>query len=49
MKPRRLTSDMGLPPALAPPSVFRTLNLPQGDQQVLGTDLNCSESSPAAD
>jgi putative ABC transport system substrate-binding protein len=30
--------------ALAPPSVFRTLNLPQRDRQVLGADLNCSES-----
>jgi hypothetical protein len=30
--------------ALAPPSVFRTLNLPPEDRQVLGADLNCSES-----
>jgi len=36
---------MGLPPALAPPSVFRTLNLPQRGRQVLGADLNRSESS----
>src|SRR5262245_24464936 len=48
MSSRRLMSDMGLPPALAPPSVFLTLNLPQRDRQVLAADLNCSESRRAA-
>jgi len=45
MNSRRLMSDMGLPLALAPPSVFRTLNLPQRGRQVLGANLNRSESN----
>ena len=38
---RRLTPNMESP---APQSVYRTLNLPQKGRQVLGADLNCSES-----
>ena len=45
MNSRRLMSDIGHPPALAPRrSVYRTLSLPQKGRQVLGTNLNCSES-----
>src|SRR5262249_47631614 len=40
---RRSMPDIGvLPPWCR--SVYRTLNLPQRGRQVLGTDLNCSES-----
>jgi hypothetical protein len=45
MNSRRLMSDIGFPLALAPRSVFRTLNLPQRGRQVLGADLNRSEST----
>jgi hypothetical protein len=43
MNSRRLMPNIGLPPASAPP-VYRMLNLPQSGWQVLGPDLNCSES-----
>jgi hypothetical protein len=43
MNSRRFMPDIGLPPASAPP-VYRTLNLSQSGWQVLGPDLNCSES-----
>jgi hypothetical protein len=37
--------DIGLPPPRRRcRSVYGTLNLPQGGRQVLGADLNCSES-----
>jgi hypothetical protein len=38
--------DIGVPPASALP-VYRTLKLPQKRQQILGPDLNCSESKGA--
>src|SRR5262245_9262737 len=44
MNSRRLMSDIGLPPPWGRCSVYRTLNLPQDGRQVLGPDLNCSES-----
>jgi hypothetical protein len=43
MKSRRFMPDIGVPPASALP-VFRTLNLLQNGRQVLGPDLNRSES-----
>jgi len=44
MNSRRLMSDMGfLPPWCR--SVYRTLKLTQRGRQVLGADLNCSEST----
>src|SRR6516225_9474450 len=46
MKSRRLMPDIGVPPASALP-VYRTLNLPQKGRQILGPDLNCSESGRA--
>ena len=42
---RRLMPRIGLPPAWRRRSVYRTLNLPQRGRQVLGVDLNCSEST----
>jgi hypothetical protein len=44
MKSRRLMQNMGFPPLLRR-LVYRTLRLPQASQQVLGLDLNRSESS----
>src|SRR5262249_38567190 len=44
MKSRRLTSSIGRPPAWCCRSVYRMLKLPQRGCQVLGADLNCSES-----
>src|SRR6516164_4585821 len=45
MNSRRFTLNIG---GVLPPwrrrSVYRTLNLPHDGRQVLGTDLNCSES-----
>jgi hypothetical protein len=43
MNSRRFMPDIGLPPAWRRQSVHRALNLPQGDRQVLGANLNCSE------
>ena len=43
MNSRRLTSSIGLAPALAL-QVYRTLKLPHRGRQVLGADLNHSES-----
>jgi len=43
MNSRRLTPDIGVPPASALP-VYRTLNLQQRGRKVLGPDLKCSES-----
>src|SRR5262245_38877929 len=44
MKSRRLTSSIGRPPAWRRRSVYRMPKLPQRGCQVLGADLNCSES-----
>jgi hypothetical protein len=44
MKSRRLMSDIGFLLLWRRRLVYRTLNLPQRDRQVLGVDLNCSES-----
>jgi hypothetical protein len=42
---RRPMPDIGLPPPRRRcRSVYGTLNLPRGGRQVLGADLNCSES-----
>jgi len=49
MNSRRLIFDMELLPALAQPSVFRTLKLPQKGRQVFGADLNRSESEAATE
>jgi hypothetical protein len=43
MNSRRFMPDIGVPPASAMP-VYRTLNLPQKGRQILGPDLNRSES-----
>src|SRR5262245_45287672 len=48
MNSRRLTSSIGLPPPGAAASVYRTLNLAQRGRQVLGPDLNRSESRRGA-
>jgi hypothetical protein len=37
-------SDIGFLPLWSHRSVYHTLNLPQEGRQVLGADLNCSES-----
>src|SRR5262245_26725737 len=44
MNSRRLTPRIGLPPAWRHRSVYRTFNLPRRGRQVLGANLNCSES-----
>src|SRR5215467_6056292 len=44
MNSRRLLSNIGLPPAWHRQPVYLTLNLPQRGREVLGADLNRSES-----
>jgi len=44
MKSRRLTPSIGLPPLGWATDTYRMLNLAQRGRQVLGADLNCSES-----
>src|SRR5712671_2190406 len=47
MNSRRLMPNIGRSSRLGAWSACRTLNLRQSDQQVLGIDLNCSESTEA--
>jgi hypothetical protein len=47
MNSRRLMPNIGRSSRLGAWSACRTLNLRQSDQQVLGIDLNCSESREA--
>src|SRR5262245_46088624 len=44
MKSRRLTPCIGLPPLGWATDTYRILNLAQSGGQVLGANLNCSES-----
>src|SRR5262249_27653434 len=41
----RATRQEASPPCRRRRSVYRTLNLPRGSREVLGLDLNCSEST----
>jgi hypothetical protein len=44
MNSRRVTPSIGLPPLGWATDTYRMLNLSQRRRQVLGADLNCSES-----
>ena len=47
MNSRRVTPSIGLPPLGWATDTYRMLNLAQSGRQVLGPDLNCSESTRA--